>query len=215
MVGRFIGSAVLRVVSPGKVLAGVAVGAIALIADLGSHARARCRATALLAIGLMNSIMFPTIFSLACEGLGARAADGSGIINVAIFGGAVVPLLTGMLADCEQPADGAAAAGRLLRGDRQLRHLRAAPGCSARNPGGRGRLGSRSPGGRGEGIALARRDAPRICKKVSKTQPVQHERRLHDQFRRRSTASRHTLLKPARIGGHATPDGTALRSKRA
>ena len=53
----------------------------------------------LLAIGLMNSIMFPTIFSLACERLGARAADGSGIINIAIFGGAVIPLLTGMLAD--------------------------------------------------------------------------------------------------------------------
>ena len=47
----------------------------------------------------MNSIMFPTIFSLACEGLGGRAADGSGIINIAIFGGAVVPLFTGVLAD--------------------------------------------------------------------------------------------------------------------
>ena len=53
----------------------------------------------LLAIGLMNAIMFPTIFSLACEGLGPRAADGSGIINVAIFGGAVVPLGTGLIAD--------------------------------------------------------------------------------------------------------------------
>jgi FHS family L-fucose permease-like MFS transporter len=47
----------------------------------------------------MNSIMFPTIFTLACEKLGARAADGSGIINVAISGGAVVPLATGALAD--------------------------------------------------------------------------------------------------------------------
>ena len=53
----------------------------------------------LLAIGLMNSIMFPTIFSLASERLGSRAADGSGIINVAIFGGAVVPLATGGVAD--------------------------------------------------------------------------------------------------------------------
>ena len=43
--------------------------------------------------------MFPTIFSLACEKLGPRAADGSGIINIAIFGGAVVPLATGFLAD--------------------------------------------------------------------------------------------------------------------
>lgn len=56
-------------------------------------------AYSLIAIGLMNSIMFPAIFSLACEGLGSRAADGSGIINVAIFGGAVIPLLTGGIAD--------------------------------------------------------------------------------------------------------------------
>jgi len=43
--------------------------------------------------------MFPTIFSLASEKLGPAAADGSGIINIAIFGGAVVPLLTGLIAD--------------------------------------------------------------------------------------------------------------------
>ncbi|MFM8499017.1 MAG: hypothetical protein ACKOAN_03270 [Chakrabartia sp.] len=53
----------------------------------------------LLAIGLANSIMFPTIFSLACEGLGAKAASGSGIICIAIVGGAVIPPLTGQLAD--------------------------------------------------------------------------------------------------------------------
>jgi len=98
MVGRFIGSAVLRVVSPGKVLAGVALGAIALIA-LSTATNGAVSGYSLLAIGLMNAIMFPTIFSLACERLGPRAADGSGIINVAIFGGAVVPLLTGMVAD--------------------------------------------------------------------------------------------------------------------
>jgi FHS family L-fucose permease-like MFS transporter len=55
----------------------------------------------LLAIGLCNSIMFPTIFSLACEGLGRRAPDGSGVICVAIVGGAVIPPLTGMIADHE------------------------------------------------------------------------------------------------------------------
>lgn len=98
MIGRFVGSAVLRVVSPGIVLASVAVGAIALIA-ISTHTTGHVSGYSLLAIGLMNSIMFPTIFSLACEGLGKRAADGSGIINVAIFGGAVVPLATGGLAD--------------------------------------------------------------------------------------------------------------------
>ena len=98
MVGRFIGSAVLRAISPGKVLAAVAIGAIALIlVSIGTGGTTA--ANTLLAVGLMNAIMFPTIFSLASEGLGSRAADGSGIINVAIFGGAVVPLVTGGLAD--------------------------------------------------------------------------------------------------------------------
>lgn len=98
MVGRLIGSAVLRMVSPGKVLAGVAMGAMALI-GLSTQTSGDLSGYSLLAIGLMNAIMFPTIFTLACEKLGPRAADGSGIINVAIFGGAVVPLLTGVIAD--------------------------------------------------------------------------------------------------------------------
>jgi FHS family L-fucose permease-like MFS transporter len=98
MVGRFIGSAFLRMMSPGKILATVAVGAITLIL-ISINTTGTVSGYSLLAIGLMNSIMFPTIFSLACEGLGPRAADGSGIINIAIFGGAVVPLLTGVLAD--------------------------------------------------------------------------------------------------------------------
>ena len=98
MVGRFIGSAVLRVISPGKVLAAVAIGAILLLA-FSTHTTGTTSGYSLLAIGLMNAIMFPTIFTLACEKLGPRAADGSGIINVAIFGGAVIPLLTGMIAD--------------------------------------------------------------------------------------------------------------------
>jgi len=98
MVGRFIGSYFLRIMSPGKILAMVATGSILLIA-ISANATGTLSAYSLLAIGLMNSIMFPTIFSLACEKLGPRAADGSGIINIAIFGGAVVPLLTGFLAD--------------------------------------------------------------------------------------------------------------------
>lgn len=98
MVGRFIGSAILRLVSPGKVLAGVALGAIALLA-ISTQTSGALSGYSLLAIGLTNAIMFPTIFTLACEKLGSRAADGSGIINVAIFGGAVIPLLTGMIAD--------------------------------------------------------------------------------------------------------------------
>ena len=98
MIGRFIGSYFLRIISPGLILTGVAIGAIALIL-ISISTTGTVAGYSLLAIGLMNSIMFPTIFSLSSEGLGPRAADGSGIINIAIFGGAVVPLLTGMLAD--------------------------------------------------------------------------------------------------------------------
>ena len=98
LVGRIIGSAVLRFVSPGMVLTGVAAGAILLVL-FSISTNGVASGYSLLAVGLMNAIMFPTIFSLACEKLGPRAADGSGIINIAIFGGAVIPLLTGMLAD--------------------------------------------------------------------------------------------------------------------
>ncbi|KMS53486.1 glucose transporter [Novosphingobium barchaimii LL02] len=98
MIGRFIGSALLRVLNPGLVLVFNTCAAIALIA-VSVTTTGHVSGYALLAVGLMNSIMFPTIFSLACEKLGTRAADGSGIINVAICGGAIVPLATGALAD--------------------------------------------------------------------------------------------------------------------
>lgn len=98
MVGRFIGSAVLRFVSPGKLLATVAVGAITLLI-ISTQTSGEIAGYTLLAVGLTNAIMFPTIFTLACEKLGSRAADGSGIINVAIVGGAIIPLLTGVIAD--------------------------------------------------------------------------------------------------------------------
>ena len=98
LVGRFIGSGLLRMVSPGLLLATVATGAIALIA-ISANSTGLVAGYSLLAVGLMNSIMFPTIFTLACEKLGARAADGSGIINVAIAGGAIVPAVYGALAD--------------------------------------------------------------------------------------------------------------------
>ena len=98
MVGRFIGSYFLKVFSPGKVLATVCAAVITLLL-VSANTTGTTSGYALLAIGLCNSIMFPTIFSLACEGLGKRAAEGSGVICVAIVGGAVVPLLTGLAAD--------------------------------------------------------------------------------------------------------------------
>jgi FHS family L-fucose permease-like MFS transporter len=98
LVGRFIGAWVLRLLSPGKVLAFAATAVITLLA-ISANSHGAVSGWALLAIGLFNSIMFPTIFSLACEGLGKRAAEGSGVICVAIVGGAVIPPLTGTVAD--------------------------------------------------------------------------------------------------------------------
>ena len=98
LIGRFIGAWLLQRVSPGKVLTGVACAALALLL-VSVTSQGAVSAWTLLAIGLCNSIMFPTIFSLACEGLGHRAAEGSGIICMAIVGGAIIPPLTGHLAD--------------------------------------------------------------------------------------------------------------------
>jgi MFS transporter, FHS family, L-fucose permease len=98
MVGRFIGAYVLRLYSPSKVLTAVAGAVIALLL-ISANTVGSVSAWSLLAIGLFNSIMFPTIFTLASEGLGRRAAEGSGVICMAIVGGAIVPLVTGTAAD--------------------------------------------------------------------------------------------------------------------
>jgi len=98
MVGRFIGFAVMRKVSPGKALAFNSVVSMLLIlaAIFGHGALAMW---AILAVGLCNSIMFPTIFSMALHGLGRHTGQGSGILCMAIVGGALVPFAQGALAD--------------------------------------------------------------------------------------------------------------------
>ena len=98
MVGRFIGAGVLRRAAPGRVLAICAVGA-GVLAALSGLSGGWLAAVALLSVGLFNSIMFPTIFTLAIEGMGGETAQASGLLCLAIVGGAVVPLLTGLAAD--------------------------------------------------------------------------------------------------------------------
>ena len=98
MVGRFIGSGVLRVASPGKVLGCCALAA-SMLATVSGLSTGTVAAVTVIAIGLMNSIMFPTIFSLAIEGLGPSTSRGSGLLCQAIVGGAIVPLVTGWTAD--------------------------------------------------------------------------------------------------------------------
>ena len=98
MVGRFIGAAVMQKVDAGKTLAFNAMCAVVLvaIAVLGSGSVAMW---AILLVGLCNSIMFPTIFSLALNGLEKHTSQGAGILCLAIVGGAIIPLLQGVLAD--------------------------------------------------------------------------------------------------------------------
>ncbi|KAF1719419.1 sugar MFS transporter [Pseudoxanthomonas wuyuanensis] len=99
MVGRFIGSYVLRFVAPGVVLTVCAVSAGCLGLLAGVVLEGLPAAVAILSIGLFNSVMFPTIFTMSIDGLGEDTAGGSGILCLAIVGGAVVPLLTGVVAD--------------------------------------------------------------------------------------------------------------------
>ncbi|GMG87949.1 sugar MFS transporter [Biformimicrobium ophioploci] len=98
MVGRFIGAVVMRYVAAGKVLAYCSLGACALLA-VTIMGTGKLAMWAVLAIGLCNSVMFPTIFSLALTRLGALTSQGSGILCLAIVGGALVPVLQGLLAD--------------------------------------------------------------------------------------------------------------------
>ncbi|WCT73830.1 sugar MFS transporter [Sphingomonas naphthae] len=98
MIGRFAGALILRWFTPGKVLTTAALAVLALIL-VSANSSGAVAGWSLLAVGLFNSIMFPTIFTLACEKLGARTAEGSGLICVAIVGGAILPPLTGHVAD--------------------------------------------------------------------------------------------------------------------
>ena len=99
MVGRFLGSAVMSKVAPSKYLAFNAVMAVALITLAILANGGAVTMWALLAIGFFNSIMFPTIFSLATKGLGKFTGAASGVICTAIVGGAIVPVVQGFFAD--------------------------------------------------------------------------------------------------------------------
>jgi MFS transporter, FHS family, L-fucose permease len=98
MVGRFLGTAIMQKIAPQILLSFNAIVAILLVIS-AMAASGGLAMWSLLAVGLFNSIMFPTIFSLALNGLGQHAAQGSGILCMAIAGGAIIPLLQGYFAD--------------------------------------------------------------------------------------------------------------------
>ncbi len=98
MVGRFIGSALLQKVNAGKLLGIFALITCALVFTTVFTTGSVAMWT-ILSVGLFNSIMFPTIFTLGIDGLGKLTSQGSSLLIMAIVGGAVIPLAQGALAD--------------------------------------------------------------------------------------------------------------------
>ena len=98
MVGRFLGAAVLRKIKTGHLLALCAVCTAALVV-ISMLSNGHVAMWSILAVGFFNSIMFPSIFSLGVAELGPLTGNGSGILNMAIVGGAIMPLIQGVIAD--------------------------------------------------------------------------------------------------------------------
>ena len=98
MTGRFIGSAVLQKLRTAPVLAAAAVGAFLLVV-ISIFTHGYVAMGTMLAVGLCNSIMFPSIFTLGIQGLGPLTSKGSSLLIAAIVGGALIPVSQGKLAD--------------------------------------------------------------------------------------------------------------------
>jgi len=97
-VGRFIGSGLQRVVKLAQVLAFNSFAA-ALLVIISMSTFGYFAMWSILLVGLFNSIMFPTIFTLAIDGLGKHTGQGSGFLCMAIVGGAIIPVIQSLIAD--------------------------------------------------------------------------------------------------------------------
>lgn len=98
MVGRFIGSAILQKVSTRGLLGVCAVCAAALV-GISMLTTGHFAMYSIILVGFFNSIMFPSIFTLGVAELGPLTGDGSGIMIMAIVGGAIIPVAQGAIAD--------------------------------------------------------------------------------------------------------------------
>jgi FHS family L-fucose permease-like MFS transporter len=98
MVGRFIGSGLLQKVSTRKLLGVCAVCAAGLVA-ISMLSTGHAAMWSIILVGFFNSIMFPSIFTLGVAELGPLTGDGSGIMIMAIVGGAIIPVAQGWIAD--------------------------------------------------------------------------------------------------------------------
>lgn len=97
MVGRFIGAFAMRSIKPEHALAFAGAGAFVVML-IASFATGQVAMWALISVGLFHSIMFPTIFTLGIKGLGPLTEEGSGLLVMAIAGGALV-IVQGWMAD--------------------------------------------------------------------------------------------------------------------
>lgn len=98
MIGRFIGSAILQKVRTGIVLGIAAFCATALVL-ISMLTAGQVAMWSIILVGFFNSIMFPSIFTLGIAKLGPRTGDGSGLLIMAIVGGAIIPVVQGAIAD--------------------------------------------------------------------------------------------------------------------
>src|ERR1700761_1207767 len=98
MVGRFIGSALQQKIAANKIL-GIAAIVASLLVITSMLTFGHVAMWTMIAVGFFNSVMFPTIFTLAIEGLGPLTGDGSGLLVAAIVGGAIIPEVQGIIAD--------------------------------------------------------------------------------------------------------------------
>ncbi len=98
MVGRLIGAVLMNYIADTKYLAINALIAIVMIV-VSMNTSGSVAMWSILAVGFFNSIMFPTIFTLAVKGLGSMTSKGSGFVCQAIVGGALIPLVQGVAAD--------------------------------------------------------------------------------------------------------------------
>jgi len=98
MVGRFIGSALLQKMKTGSLLGVCAVCAAGLVA-VSMLTNGHVAMYSIILVGFFNSIMFPSIFTLGIAELGPLTGDGSGIMIMAIVGGAIIPVTQGWIAD--------------------------------------------------------------------------------------------------------------------
>jgi MFS transporter, FHS family, L-fucose permease len=98
MVGRFIGSAILQKVRTGVVL-GIAGIAACILVVISMLTFGQVAMWSIILVGLFNSIMFPSIFTLGIAKLGPLTGDGSGLLIMAIVGGAILPVVQGIFAD--------------------------------------------------------------------------------------------------------------------